>query len=521
MKILHRLLAMVMICVAGMTTSSAATTAGAPNILVIFGDDIGYSNVSSYGGDIMGVPTPNIDRIGREGIRFTSFYAHPSCTAGRAAFATGQLPVRTGLTLVGLPGSTTGLKKEDITIAEVLKTKGYATAQFGKNHLGDLEENLPHRRGFDEFWGNLYHLNANEEPEDGDRARVMGKSTAFLPRGVVSGSADGKTNDEGPLTSKRMETFDDEVLAHSKDFIARQVKAKKPFFVWHNSTRMHVFTHLKDGVKGKSRASVDDNYGAGLAEHDGHVGELLKQLDDLGIANNTLVIYTTDNGAYQYMWPEGGTTPFRGDKGTTWEGGVRVPALARWPGHIKPGQVSADIMAMEDWFPTLANIGGEPDTVAKLKKGQKYGDMTYKVHLDGFDQTDFLTGKSPKSARTFVFYYDEANLTAVRTGPWKITLASKRDGKWDDQLQSYGRPPVTNLLMDPYERQYGDVNRAWIEHKGWVYMPAMGLMQEHLESFKEFPPRQVNMSGDVSKMVWGAMQQINAATNARRSSGGQ
>ncbi len=508
------------ILMAGLTMMlgmSAALAASQPNILVIFGDDIGYMNVSSFGGDIMGVQTPNIDRIGREGMRLTSFYGEPSCTAGRAAFVTGQLPVRTGMTLVGLPGSTTGLKKEDVTIAEVLKAKGYATAQFGKNHLGDLEENLPHRRGFDEFWGNLYHLNAQEEPADLDRARIMGKSTAFLPRGVVSGKADGKTNDEGPLTAKRMETFDDEVMSHTKDFIARQAKARKPFFVWHNSSRMHVFTHLKDAVKGKSRASVDDNYGAGLAEHDAHVGELLKQLDDLGIADNTLVLYTTDNGAYQYMWPEGGQSPFRGDKGTTWEGGVRVPAVVRWPGKIKPGQVSADIVSMTDWFPTLATIGGEPDVVVKLKAGHQYGSMNYKVHIDGFDQTDFLTGKSPKSARNHLFYYDEANLTAVRLGPWKVTIASKRGGKWDDFLEPYGRPMITNLLMDPFERQDGDVNRAWTEAKGWVYLPVMDLMQKHLESFKEFPPRQVNMSGDMTKMVSETMRRITAA---RKGAGG-
>lgn len=511
-----RLLCLLLACVLFMPPAWAAAAPAQPNILVIFGDDIGYMNVSSYGGDIMGVATPNIDRIGREGMRLTSFYGHPSCTAGRAAFITGQLPVRTGMTLVGLPGSSTGLKKEDVTLAEVLKSKGYATGQFGKNHLGDLEENLPHRRGFDEFWGNLYHLNAEEEPEDPDRARMLGDSKAFLPRGVVSGTADGATQDEGPLPAKRMENFDQEVLAHSQDFIARQAKAGKPFFVWHNATRMHVFTHLNEQAKGTSRASADDNYGAGLAEHDAQVGQLLKQLDDLGIADNTIVLYTTDNGAYQYMWPEGGTSPFRGDKGTTWEGGVRVPALIRWPGHIQPGQVSADIFAMEDWFPTLAAMGGEPDTVAKLLKGQQYGAMSYKVHLDGFDQTDFLTGKSPKSARNHVFYYDEANLTAVRMGPWKVTIASKRGGKWDDPLQPYGRPNITNLLMDPFERQDGDVNRAWTESKGWVYLPVMALVQQHLESFKAFPPRQVNMAGDITKMVWGTMQQINAAAAAQR-----
>lgn len=485
-----------------------------PNIVVIFGDDIGYMNISSFGGDIMGVQTPNIDRLAKEGMRLTSFYGHPSCTAGRAAFITGQLPVRTGMTLVGLPGSPTGLKKEDVTLAEVLKTRGYATAQFGKNHLGDLEENLPHRRGFDEFWGNLYHLNAQEEPYDGDRARMMGQSTAFLPRGIVSGTADGPTQDEGPLPPKRMETFDDELVAKSKDFMARQVKAGKPFFLWHNSTRMHVFTHLKDEAKGRSRASVGDNYGAGLAEHDGHVGELLKEIDRLGIADDTIVLYTTDNGAYQYMWPEGGTSPFRGDKGTTWEGGVRVPALVRWPGRIKAGTVSADIVAMEDWFPTLAHIAGEPDTVAKLKKGHQYGAMTYKVHLDGFDQTDFLTGKSATSARNYLFYYDERDLTAVRLGPWKVSIASKRNGKWEDALLPYGRPTITNLLMDPFERQDGDVNRAWAETKGWVYLPVMDLLQKHLESFREFPARKGAIQGDVTRMVRDTMNRIEAARRA-------
>lgn len=494
--------------------SAWAAAAKQPNIVVIFGDDIGYMNISSYGGDIMGVQTPNIDRLAKEGMRLTSFYGHPSCTAGRAAFITGQLPVRTGLTLVGLPGSATGLQKEDVTLAEVLKTKGYATAQFGKNHLGDMESSLPHRRGFDEFWGNLYHLNAQEEPFDADRARIMGDSKAFLPRGVISGTADGPTQDEGPLTPKRMETVDEEVLAKAKDFIARQVKQGKPFFLWHNTTRMHVFTHLKDAVKGRSRASASDNYGAGLAEHDGHVGELLKQLDDLGIADDTIVIYTTDNGAYQYMWPEGGTSPFRGDKGTTWEGGVRVPALVRWPGKVKAGTVSAEIVAMEDWFPTLASIAGEEDVAAKLKKGQQYGSMSYKVHLDGFDQTAFLTGESQKSARDHVFYYDERDLTAVRIGPWKISFASKRNGKWDDALQPYGRPNITNLLMDPFERQDGDVNRAWTEGKGWVYLPALRLVQEHLGSFEEFPPRPSMLQGDFSRVIRGVMSKLEAARPA-------
>jgi len=333
-----------------------------PNILVIFGDDVGWMNVSSYGSDIMGVKTPNIDRIGHEGLRLSSFYAQPSCTAGRAAFITGQLPVRTGLTTVGTPGSPAGLQKEDITLAEILKARGYSTAQFGKNHLGDLEEHLPHRHGFDEFWGNLYHLNGNEDLEDPDRPTNPEFRKKFDPRGIVSGTANGPTKDEGPLTVERMKTFDDEVAAKSLDFLDRRAKDGKPFFLWHNATRQHVFIHLKQASEGQSRAGKEDVYGNGLKEHDAHVGQLLDKLAQTGLDKNTIVIYTTDNGAYQYMWPEGGTSPFRGDKGTTWEGGVRVPFLVRWPG-APAGRVSSDIVDMTDLLPTLAAAAGEPDVV--------------------------------------------------------------------------------------------------------------------------------------------------------------
>ena len=473
-----------------------------PNILVIFGDDVGWMNISSYGGDILGVSTPNIDRIGQEGMRLTSFYGQASCTAGRSAFITGQLPVRTGLTTVGMPGSATGLQKEDPTLAEVLKSKGYATGMFGKNHLGDREEHLPHRHGFDEFWGNLYHLNANDDLEDMDRPQAPAYQKLFNPRGIISGTADGATKDEGPLTVKRMETFDDEITAKSIDFMQRQVKADKPFFVWHNASRLHVFLHLKKESQGKSRASkTADIYGDALAEHDGHVGELLKSLDDLGIADNTIVLYTTDNGAYQYMWPEGGTSPFRGDKGTTWEGGVRVPAVVRWPGHIPAGKVSAEIFSMEDWFPTLAAFAGEPDTVQKLKAGTQYNGNAYKVHLDGFDQRSFLTGQQPNSNRNLLFYYDESEFTALRTGPWKITFRAKLDGKWDNPLVSLGRPLVTNLRMDPFERQDGDLNRQLAERKTWLLLPALGQMIQHLQSFKDFPPRQKPLSADIGKLI--------------------
>jgi arylsulfatase len=339
-----------------------------PNILVIFGDDIGWMNVSSFGGDIMGVSTPNIDRIANEGLKLTSFYAQPSCTAGRAAFITGQLPVRTGLTTVGTPGSPTGLQKEDITLAEILKTRGYATAQFGKNHLGDLEEHLPHRHGFDEFFGSLYHLNANEDLEDPDRPTNPEFRRKFDPRGVISGTADGPTKDEGPLTTERMKTFDDEILAKSLNFLDRRAKDGQRFFLWHNTTRQHVFIHLQVNDRGKSRAGIQDIYGDGLAEHDKQIGQILDKLDQLDLSKNTIVIYTTDNGAYQYMWPEDGTSPFRGDKGTTWEGGVRVPMVVRWPG-APAGPVNAGIVAMEDLLPTLAAAAGEPDVVAKLRHG--------------------------------------------------------------------------------------------------------------------------------------------------------
>ncbi len=471
------------------------------------GDDIGWMNVSAYGADIMGVQTLNIDRLAKEGLRLTSFYAQPSCTAGCAAFITDQLPIRTGLTTVGTPGSPAGLKKEDITLAQILKARGYATAQFGKNHLGDLEEHLPHRHGFDEFWGNLYHLNGNEDLEDPDRPTNPDFRKKFDPRGVISGTADGPTKDEGPLTVKRMETFDDEVLAKSLDFLERQAKSGKPFFRWHATTRQHVFLHLKKASEHQSRAGREDIYGDGLKEHDGHVGQLLDKLDQLGLSKNAIVIYTTDNRAYQYMWPQGGTTPFRGDKGTTWEGGVRAPALIRWPG-APGGRVSSEIVDMTDLLPTLAAAVGEPDTVAKLAKGASYDGRKYKVHLDGYDQTALFSGKSDQSARDFIFYYDETVLTAIRYMQFKITFSAKEGDRWDSPLLSYGRPMITNLLMDPFERQTGDLNRQMAEHKTWVLTPILGIAMQHLQSFKEFPVRQIGLSADAGKTIEGVQSQI-------------
>ena len=503
MKTKHTLLA----ALCGILTLITARAADQPNILVIMADDVGWMNVASYGGDIMGVKTPNIDRIGKEGIRLTSFYAQPSCTAGRAAFITGQLPVRTGLTTVGTPGAPAGLQKEDITLAEILKSKGYSTAQFGKNHLGDLEEHLPHRHGFDEFFGNLYHLNANEDLEDTDRPTNPEFRKKFDPRGVISGTADGPTKDEGPLTTKRMETFDDEILAKSLDFLDRKAKDKKPFFLWHCSSRLHVFLHLKKESQGKSRAGNQDIYGDALAEHDAAVGELLKKLDDTGLAKNTIVIWTTDNGAYRYMWPQGGTTPFRGDKGTTWEGGVRVPTVVRWPG-APGGRVSGEIVASLDLLPTLAAAAGEPDVVAKLAKGAAYNGKNYKVHLDGYDQTALFSGKSTESARNFVFYYDEMFLTAIRYKEFKITFSAKEDGMWDNPLLSYGRPWVVNLLMDPFEQRMNDVSRKLAEHKTWTLTPIIGIAEQHLATFQEFPVRQVGLSGQVGKTIEGIQSQI-------------
>jgi arylsulfatase len=506
---MRRILIACLLAWVAMLTSppQAGAQAAKPNILVIFGDDIGWMNVSSFGGDIMGVRTPNIDRIGREGLRLTSFYAQPSCTAGRAAFITGQLPVRTGLTTVGTPGSQAGLQKEDITLAEILKTLGYATAQFGKNHLGDLEEHMPHRHGFDEYFGSLYHLNANEDLEDPDRPTNPEFRQKFDPRGVVSGTANGPTTDEGPLTTERMKTFDDELLAKSLNFLERRAKDGQPFLLWHATTRQHVFIHLQDRSRGVSRAGVEDVYGDGLAEHDAQIGKLLAKLDELGLAKNTIVIYTTDNGAYQYMWPEGGTSPFRGDKGTTWEGGVRVPFVVRWPG-APAGRVSAEIVAMEDLLPTLAAAAGEPDVVEKLKKGASYGGRTYKLHLDGTDQTALFTGRSEASTRHAIFYYDETVLTAIRYKQFKVTFSEKEGGHWDDPLLNLGRPRITNLLTDPFERQTGDLNRQMNEHKAWGLTPILGLLQQHLASFREFPVRQVGLSANVGKTIETMQSQI-------------
>ncbi len=402
---------------AGVTAGIAAEK---PNILVIWGDDIGQFNVSAYNRGMMGYKTPNIDRIANEGALFTDWYGQQSCTAGRAAFITGQSPMRTGLTKVGLPGAPEGMRKEDPTIATLLKAQGYMTGQFGKNHLGDRDEMLPTAHGFDEFFGNLYHLNAEQEPEHPDYPKDPEFKKKFGPRGVISSSADGKIEDTGPLTKKRMETVDEEVTARALDFIDRANKAKKPFFVWWNSTRMHIWTHLKPESDGKTGLGI---FADGMVEHDGHVGQLLDKLEALGIEENTIVMYSTDNGAEVFSWPDGGTTMFRNEKATQWEGGFRVPTAIRWPGVIKPGTVINDIFAHEDMLPTLLAAAGDTTTKEDLLKGRQVGNMNYKVHLDGYNLLPFFKGDEEKSPReSFLYWTDDGSVAALRYNNWKITF---------------------------------------------------------------------------------------------------
>jgi arylsulfatase len=474
-----------------------------PNILVIMGDDIGWFNPSAYHQGIMGYKTPNIDRIAQEGARFTDWYGQQSCTAGRAAFVTGQSPIRTGLTKVGLPGADIGLRAEDPSVAEILKPLGYATGQFGKNHLGDKDEFLPTNHGFDEFFGNLYHLNAEEEPENTDYPKNPEFRKRFGPRGVLHTAADGKITDTGPLTRKRMETVDEEFLAAALDFIDRQHKAGKPFFVYFNSTRMHVWTHLKPESQGKTGYGL---YPDGMVEHDGHVGQLLKKLDDLGIANNTIVIYTTDNGAEVMSWPDGGNTPFRGEKATNWEGGFRVPMVMRWPGVIKPGTVYNDIFAHEDLIPTLAAAGGDRDVVARCLKTCQSGNKSFKVHLDGYNLLPFFKGEVKESPRKeFLYWSDDGDLLALRVGDWKIVFKEqlhKGFGVWAGEFTNLRIPKPFNLRADPFER--GDESilyDKWLADRAFVIVPAQAVVAQWLSSFKEFPIRQKPASFNLDEVM--------------------
>jgi arylsulfatase len=484
-----------------------AQAAGArkPNILVIWGDDIGQFNVGAYNLGMMGYRTPNIDRIGREGAVFTDWYGQQSCTAGRAAFVTGQSPIRTGLTKVGLPGAPEGMRKEDPTIATLLRAQGYATGQFGKNHLGDRDDMLPSAHGFDEFFGNLYHLNAEEEPENVDYPKDPEFRKKFGPRGVIHSFAGGKITDTGPLTRKRMETIDEEVTAKALDFIDRQHKAGKPFFVWWNSTRMHIFTHLKEGSRGKTGLGV---YADGMVEHDGHVGQLLAKLEQLGVLDNTIVMYSTDNGAETFTWPDGGTTMFRGEKNTNWEGAFRVPAMVRWPGHIKPGTVSNDIISHLDWMPTLLAAAGAPDIKEKLLKGYQAGKMTYKVHLDGFNQLPYFTGQEKNSARDSFFYFsDDGDLMALRYDNWKLIFAQQREpgtlALWGEPFVKTRIPWLYNLRTDPYERASFTSNTYWDWYMDHVYLlvAAQDYVGQFLATFREYPPRQKAASFTIDQVL--------------------
>src|SRR5262244_557810 len=394
-----------------------------PNILVIFGDDIGQTNISAYSFGLMGYRTPNIDRIAKEGMMFTDYYAENSCTAGRSTFITGQCTLRTGLSKVGIPGATVGLQARDATLAELLKPLGYATGQFGKNHLGDRDEYLPTNHGFDEFFGNLYHLNAEEDPEARTYPRDPDFRKKFGPRGVLKTSSDGKIEDTGPLTRKRMETIDDETSAAAVDFMQRQVRANRPFFCWFNSTRMHFRTHVRESHRDQPGLTTRTEYADGMIEHDNTIGSILKAVDDLGIANNTIVLYTTDNGPHQNSWPDAGTTPFRSEKNTNWEGAFRVPCMIRWPGRIQPGSVSNEIVSGLDWMPTLLAAAGEPDIKEKLLRGHDAGGKTFRVHLDGYNQLPYLTSHQPTSARKeFVYFDDDGDLVAMRYENWKVVF---------------------------------------------------------------------------------------------------
>ncbi len=477
-----------------------------PNILVVWGDDIGQSNISTYTHGLMGYQTPNIDRIANEGMTFTDYYGEQSCTAGRSSFITGQSVFRTGLSKVGMPGAEGGMREEDPTIAGLLKAQGYATGQFGKNHLGDKDKMLPTNHGFDEFYGNLYHLNAEEEPENEDYPKDPEFRKKFGPRGVIHSFADGKIEDTGPLTKKRMETVDDETAAAALDFIERQHKSGKPWFVWWNGTRMHFRTHVKEELRG---ISGQDEYSDGMVEHDRHIGLFLQKLDDLGIADNTLVFYSTDNGPHMNTWPDAAMTPFRGEKNTNWEGGWRVPAMVRWPGKIKAGAWSNEIMHHMDWLPTLLAIAGEPDIKEKLKAGGVSAiNRDYKVHLDGYNFMPYLTGQEATAPRKEIFYFsDDGDLTALRYEDWKAIFLEQRVEAtfqaWMEPFVPLRIPLLVNLRRDPYERGMVTSNTYydWLLDRVYMLAPAQSIVAEFLQTFQEFPPRQKAASFTIDQVM--------------------
>ena len=480
-----------------------------PNILVIWGDDIGTWNISHNNRGMMGYMTPNIDRIAKEGVAFTDYYAQQSCTAGRAAFIGGNVPVRTGMTKVGMPGAKEGWQMTDITMATVMKNLGYATGQFGKNHQGDRDEHLPTMHGFDEFFGNLYHLNAEEEPENedypADLVLANGKTfeDVYGPRGVIHSYSDGKggqkVEDTGPLTKKRMETIDDESIAATKAFIKKQVADGKPFFTWWNGTRMHFRTHVKDEHRG---ISGQDEYSDGMVEHDLHVGELLDLLDELGIADNTVVMYSTDNGPHYNTWPDAGTTPFHGEKNSSWEGAYRVPAFVKWPGKFPAGVTLNGIVSHEDWLPTFAAIGGDPDVKSKIMEGVTMGGRPYKNYIDGVNQLDYLTGKTKESPKIGFIYVDDAgSIAALRYQDWKAMFLENRAEKlqiWLEPFVELRAPYLTNLRRDPFEKALHGSNTYydWYIDRAYILIAIQGYAFNFLSTFKDYPPSQT--AGDWS-----------------------
>jgi arylsulfatase A-like enzyme len=487
---------------------------GKPNFLIIWGDDIGYWNISAYSKGMMGYKTPNIDRIGNEGMIFTDCYGEQSCTAGRAAFIMGQSVFRSGLSKVGLPGAEVGMRAEDPTIAELLKPLGYATGQFGKNHLGDRDEHLPTMHGFDEFFGNLYHLNAEEEPELRDyppESDFPNFRKNFGPRGVLHCWADGKGGQKientGPLTKKRMETIDDEIVAGANDFIRRAHKDGKPFFVWANTTHMHLRTHAKPTSVGQS-GRWQSEYHDAMIDHDKTVGELLAILDELGIAEDTIVFYSTDNGPHRNSWPDGGMTPFRSEKNTNWEGAFRVPGFVRWPGKIKAGSVSNQLVSHMDWLPTILAAAGEPEIKEKLLKGHQAGAKTFKVHLDGYNQLPYLTGETDKSPREEFFYFsDDGDLLAMRYDNWKLVFMEQRvQGTcqiWAEPFVTLRLPMLFNLRTDPFEFAHITSNSYfdWFIDHVFLLVPAQHLVGRFLATFKDFPPRQKAASFTVDQVL--------------------
>lgn len=475
-----------------------------PNILIIWGDDIGWSNPSAYHRGMMGYQTPNIDRIAEGGALFTDWYGQQSCTAGRAAFITGQSPFRTGLLKVGLPGAPEGLSEKDPTIAGLLKNYGYMTGQYGKNHLGDLDVHMPTNHGFDEFFGNLYHLNAEEEPESPDYPKGAEFAKKFGPRGVIKASADGQIEDTGPLTKKRMETVDEEITAGALDFIERAAAAKKPFFLWWNSTRMHVNTHLKPESDGVTGLGI---YADGMVEHDGHVGELLDKLDELGITDNTIIMYSTDNGAEVFLWPDGGMTPFRNEKNSNWEGGYRVPTLIKWPGVIEPGSIYNDVFSHEDMLPTILAAAGEPDIKQKLLNGYRAIGRNYKVHLDGYNLMPYFSGEASEAPRKEFFYWtDDGQLANLRFDRWKMVFMEQRAhgfGVWEEPLVTLRVPKLFDMRGDPYERAEEDAEmyNIWRFDRSYLILPAVDYVSQHLATYQKFPPRQKPGSFNLTRVL--------------------